>query len=210
MIFDFLTHNNPRANLTRKIKMVSRLFHVLDREIAQFQKQTGLQCRSYCGHCCECPEITTSTLELLPLAVYLLKNKEAETWLARCEQVHRKGPCVFYRPAPLNSGLGNCLIYPFRPLICRLFGFAVVSNKQDFPVVVTCLPIKTDLPANVRQAQENLLAGLKAPNMNNYARRLYSVDPVLGIEQISINAAVFQAIQKAGIILQQYYGERFA
>lgn len=192
------------TNEISKNRALLKLFAQLDREVSRFQKDTGLSCRPACSHCCENPAVETTTLELLPLAIHLYKKKEIDIWLARAEAVGRQGRCIFFAPARSSKGEGGCEVYSWRPLICRLFGFSATLNKRGRPVLVTCPVIKQSMPATVYPLQQDVLRRQKIPVMERYVRRLLSIDPMLGIEQIPINEAIYRALQKVGLAMEGF------
>ena len=57
--------------LTGKVRAVKREYLKLDREIANFTRQSGLHCIKGCGECCKKPDIEATPLEFLPLALKL-------------------------------------------------------------------------------------------------------------------------------------------
>lgn len=188
--------------LQEKSAQVQRIYEELDGKIAEFQKQSGLACESGCGRCCENPAIFATVLEVLPLARFLWQNKHAQVVLKKLEETGAENLCVFYRPDPVIPGRGRCGIYPSRPLLCRLFGFAAKSDKHGTPLLVTCPTIKSRC---AKEYQDTLkcLAGqaLKPPMMTEYALRIYNIDPYLGRQQMPINRAVKTALEKFSLAL---------
>ena len=174
----------------------------LDEQISQFQKESGINCLKGCGQCCENPAVETTVLEMLPLAFSLWRTDKALFGLESAEKTNRLGRCVFYRPDPRVPGNGRCGCYSFRPLICRLFGFSAVPNKNRRSVWVTCLRIKKEYAQTVKKVQEKIDEGFFIPIMNSYSMRIFGVDPSLGGRQLPINGAIAAAIEKVGLVLK--------
>ena len=185
-----------------KIRALEKLYAALDKEIARFQKATGLQCLSGCGRCCENPQVETTVLELLPLATELWKSKEAEPAIAKALQANLSGPCIFYKPDPLIAGKGRCAVYPWRPLICRLFGFSATTDKYGKPTLVTCSAIKQTYAQEYIFAEARIKSGRPVPSMGDFSRRAFHIDPNLGKDQLPINEAIVKALEKVGIRLK--------
>jgi Fe-S-cluster containining protein len=91
----------------------------------QFARATGVHCPPGCGDCCRSHKPEDLVLSALPAAAWAIENGGADAVLERAAS----GPesaCVFYD----DGGPGHCAVYPVRPLICRLFGFAGRLNKH--------------------------------------------------------------------------------
>ncbi len=186
----------------QKIKDIQELYAAADQEVVQFQAATGLKCSKGCGRCCENPNIEATVLELLPLALELLQRPEAKEWIERIETADGFGPCLFYRPDPLAAGHGRCAVYLWRPMICRLFGFATRPDKQGQSKLATCTTIKQTCSGEYRKSENSLNAGLASPQMGNFAMKVFQIDPGLGKKQLPINEAVKVALERVAVRLR--------
>jgi len=139
---------------------VTAVYQNLDAQIASFQTATGLHCPEGCGQCCENPEIEATPLEMLPLAAELLRRGDARQWLDKAHRADHSGQCVFYRPDPLISGHGRCHLYLWRPVLCCLFGFAALPDKQGVPRLAICRQHKATMPETVAMSQVAIADGL--------------------------------------------------
>ena len=181
------------------IRDMLALFEDIDRQTAAFAKESGLKCKSGCGACCTNPQIETTVAEVMPLAAYLWSSGQAvEPILATSS----KGVCVFYRPDPQDASRGRCGIYPYRPGICRLFGFAARRDKHGKSVLVTCKIIKESQPQICQGIQENSKDSLNAPMLSTYACAVANIDPSQGQMLLPINQAIRQAVEKVGYYLK--------
>lgn len=189
------------ASLSQLAEKVFFLYRQIDEQTAALQAATGLQCPSGCGQCCENPDVEATPLEVLPLALELFRRGEALMWLERL-QAGEDSICVFYRPDPVLKGNGRCLMYFWRPTICRLFGFATVKNKQGQLALAACIRHKQIMPEVVRQTQEAIANGLLAPNFSDFYMAIAALDPYLGQARMPINQAVAVAIKRVGLMLQ--------
>lgn len=173
--------------LEDEIKRINQMYSHLDRHVWAFKKRSGLACVKGCGQCCHTGELKATILEFLPAAYELYLKEEANTIL---DQITRKpdNTCVFYNP--FSQG-GNCSIYRYRGLICRLFGFSVKTDKHEVRSLVTCQPIKSSMRSYpTTQMLET------APKLSSYYMRLYGIDPALSVRYLPVNQAIKEAIEK--------------
>jgi len=177
------------------IRQVTKIFKQIDQEIETLQQASGLQCPSGCGKCCENPQVETTPLEVLPLALELVKSKEAEYWLEKAVAVNYAGVCIFYQPDPLVEGNGRCGVYESRPALCRLFGFGAVRNKHNQSELAACKIHKQTMP----EALANFPIEL-APNFSDFSMQLRNLQPEQS-DLLPINEAVAIAINKVGFFL---------
>jgi Fe-S-cluster containining protein len=183
------------------IQQVKEIFAQIDRQTAVVQAATGLNCPAGCGRCCENPEVETTVLEMIPLALELWQRGEALEWLSRSQAVENRGVCVLYQPDPFVPGNGRCSAYEFRPSICRLFALATVTNKQGKPELAACVRHKEIMPETVQEAKAAIADGLPAPNFAEISIQLAMLDPS-GCEKMPINQALTLALQRVGLIAQ--------
>lgn len=176
------------------IEQVSAILSQIDQEIEVLQQASGLQCPSGCGKCCENPQVETTPLEVLPLALELVKTNKAEYWLEKATKVNYAGVCIFYEPDPLVAGNGRCGVYTWRPALCRLFGFAAVRNKHEQSELAACKIHKQTMP----EVLANLPIAL-APNFSDFSMQLRNLQPEQS-DLMPINEAVAIAINKIGFI----------
>ena len=173
--------------LINKIKAINRIYLQLDNNINKFKNASELNCEFKCGVCCLKDDIESTILEFLPAAYSLLQSGKIEPVLEKLETNNNK-ICVFYNPFQDN---GSCTIYPYRGLICRLFGYAYKNDKNNNPVLVTCKIIKTKI--NPPLLEKTIR---KAPEMSTYYLKMYGIDPKLALQQLPINKAIKQAIEQ--------------
>jgi Fe-S-cluster containining protein len=178
------------------------LYREIDEKTASLAGQTGLQCPSGCGRCCENPEVETTVLEVIPLALELWKRGEASQWLAKIEAVEAGGACVFYAPDPFIPENGRCSVYQWRPSLCRLFAFATVKNKHGEPELAACVRHKQTNPEAVNRARMAIANGLSAANFGEISARLADLDPGLGTRLLPINQAMKEALHRVGLMAQ--------
>jgi Fe-S-cluster containining protein len=178
-----------------QLEPINQIFKQIDQEIEVFQQASGLQCPSGCGKCCENPQVETTSLEVLPLAVELVQRNEAEYWLAQAAASNYAGVCIFYQPDPAIAGNGRCGVYTWRPAICRLFGFAANKNKFNQSELAACKIHKQTMPEVLATLPVEL-----APNFSDFSMQLRNLQPDQS-DLVPINQAVAIAINKMGFLL---------
>lgn len=166
---------------------VTEIFAKIDYQISEFQQVSGLGCPNGCGQCCENPQVETTVAEVIPLAQELFKSNQAEFYLAQAEAAG--GVCIFYQPDRLIAGNGRCGVYPWRPSLCRLFGFATVRNKYGELELAACKIHKQTTPELLVNLDLHL-----APNFSDFTMQLGNA------ESLPINQALAIAIQKVGLL----------
>lgn len=187
-----------------KVQAVERVFGNLEREVATFQKTTGMQCVSGCGLCCKKPDIAATTLEFLPLAYHLYREGKAYEWLEKLQAEQDDPICAAFKPLMKEGGKGFCGQYKYRGMICRLFGFSAMLDKQGRPQLVTCKTIKTSYPEVYLGAVEHVINNHPIPIMRNFYFQLRAIDSVLGQTLMPINHAIMEAVK----VVLSYYAYR--
>ncbi len=180
-------------SLYQKVRAVEREFSHLEKEVAAFQKATGMSCLTGCGHCCRFPDISATPLEFLPLAYHLFKTGQAEAWYERLAS-ESETLCPLFTPLLGVGDKGFCKGYQHRGMICRLFGFSAMTDKSGKPRLANCKPLKEERPLVVAQAAAYVVSGGHAPLMRDYYFRLLAIDPRLAERLLPIREAIRQAL----------------
>lgn len=184
-----------------KVRQVRRLYAQLEQEIGQFQKQSGIHCLPDCGHCCTKPDIDAAVLEFLPYAFDLFlarRSLQVRELLANSGSI-----CHIFNPLSLSNHAyvsGRCTEYANRGLICRLFGYSTIRDKNGNRALSTCKWIKADQAVQITNAQP-LIEAKAAPHYTNYYQKLVQIDFRLGQEYLPINKAILRAIDE----VEHYY-----
>ena len=193
----------PGKSLIRKRAIsVLRVYDLLEHHIRRLQSKTQLRCVEGCGRCCENPRIETTVTELLPLALELWRTKTADHWLAQIESSTHSGRCVFFQPDPVVPGKGRCGVYPFRPLVCRLYGFSANADKFNRLRLITCSIIKAAQKEEMDNAHKMINQGTRVPKMTDFGMRISQLDPIRGGQRMPSNQAVRAAVECIGFLLQ--------
>ncbi len=179
----------------RKVQRVQKVLNDAVLHTNKFSKSGGLSCASKCHLCCLKEDISASPLEFLPLAYFLYRNGQAETFYEKLEPLPENSLCSLF--SALGDMPGGCSEYAYRGLICRLFGFGANHDKQGQVRLITCKTIKeTEAYSNLKPAQLT-----RAPKLTDYYMRLAAIDFTLANEQLQINEAIRRALE----IVMTYY-----
>jgi len=187
--------------LKKSLSKLKTLYALLERQTEKFKKISGLECIQGCGICCEKDEIEASVLEFLPLAIELWKNGEALIYLEILLYLPEDSRCVFYRKNE-ETNIGGCGCYPYRGMICRLFGFSALPDKNGKLRLVTCNAIKSANPDKTAKAQDLIDNGFPVPVMSSFANELVNINPALGFARYPLNQAIRLAIEYIGFIIE--------
>jgi len=184
------------------ISRISEIYSHIDKETEAFQNRTSLQCPPGCGKCCTSVKVEATVPEMLPLAQELFQQGEWYLWLERIAAADDERKCVFYQPDPVISVNGRCLVYPWRPTLCRLFGFAAVKNKKGLPEAVICEHQKKNMPEIAAAVKAAVPDGLPIPKFTDFSIQISSLDPCSEIRPIPINRAARLALERYGLAMQ--------
>jgi len=179
------------------LNQVINSYRRLDKMIARFQAATGIYCPDGCGICCLEWWVEASILELLPLALEIYSKRQEEEILISIQEKEKDQDlkCVLLLHEQPQDGKGLCGYYDFRPLLCRLFGFASRKNKYNKPEFSPCRIIKSADPDGVKRAEIAVSEGLKAPVYQEAFMRIASINPGMGYRILPINQAIKGALE---------------
>jgi uncharacterized protein len=125
-----LSPGGAKDRLSRLREIYDRIAAAQERSLEQIAKSgTALACPQGCVSCCEgfIPDVLPVEADFL--ADWLLGNRPelAAAFLERGGEAAPSPPCPLYEAGRKGGGCGA---YPARPLICRLFGFASVRDRE--------------------------------------------------------------------------------
>jgi Fe-S-cluster containining protein len=179
------------------ITKISDIYKKLDKTVTRFQSATTMYCPSGCAICCQNRWVETTILEMLPMGLEIYRRHREEAVLASIQEKENQQDtvCVLFIADPLLREDSACSFYPWRPLLCRLFGFAVRKNKYGKHELSTCKIIKNRNPAMVQRAEIAVSHGLKVPVYQNAFMRIASLHPGMGYGRLPINQALSSALE---------------
>ncbi|SHO44475.1 YkgJ family cysteine cluster protein [Desulfopila aestuarii] len=177
---------------------VLELYHEVDRAVTAYQAATGLNCPGGCVECCFSEKVEATVLEMVPLAFHLFRTCQAELILKRIEKEHRSHQCILFRPDLSSPESGGCSQYPFRALICRMFGFAGNIDRNGRPQLARCrnMPLQDESGKTQEDIESEAM-----PLFHAYGIAITAIHPSLGTQRMPINEALHQALAKVGLIL---------
>lgn len=180
--------------MLKKIRQVEQVFKQLDKETQKFAKQSNLRCLTNCNLCCLKKGLEANVLEFLPYAWYLVKNNlhEQALDLLDTEPEH----CINLAKTQIEGITAGCSVYEHRGLICRLFGFSGVQDKNGKLSVYTCAHIKHEFPEEFKHTTERINSGMNIPLVTDYYYRIYFIDNQMANDYNPINVSIRKAIEK--------------
>ncbi|MFN6945684.1 MAG: YkgJ family cysteine cluster protein [Cytophagaceae bacterium] len=188
--------------LLKKVKAVQKVYEELDAEIEKFKTTSVLKCKEGCGECCKKADIEATPIEFLPLAYYLYHQGKALDFWEKIKKTEDPF-CALFNPFLSNFG-GLCTEYPYRGLICRLFGFSATKDKDGHAKLITCKLIKSEQAEVYQQALETIKSGGNIPVMSDFYMKLYAIDFNLSGKFYPINQAMRMALET----VMNYYSYR--
>jgi Fe-S-cluster containining protein len=189
-----------------KIRKVERLFKKLDQESEKFGKQSKLRCLTNCNLCCLKEGLEANVLEFLPLANYLVKNNLHEEALKLLDT--NPEHCINLAKSQDPGKTAGCSIYTQRGLICRLFGFSAVRDKNSKLAIYTCVHIKNNFPQEFATATTKINGGMSIPVVSDFYYQLYFIDNQLANDYNPINISIRKAIEKVAYYYENKNGNK--
>jgi len=176
-----------------KIRAVNQLFRETDATIKTFIQHTGYTCIAGCGSCCQKTDIEATVLEFLPAAFHTFITGNSDMLYNKIEEGN-SNICVFYNPFLQE---GSCSQYPYRGLICRLFGFSKRQGKTGQYTLLACKPLKSTSNLVLTGDDVALL-----PDMSATYMALYGIDPQMALPYYPINHAIKRALAVVSFYFQ--------
>lgn len=177
-----------------KIRQVEQIFEQLDKETEIFGKETNLKCLTNCNLCCKKKGLEANVLEFMPFANYLVKNNlhEAALDLLDTNPEH----CINLSINQVPGQTAGCSNYDHRGLVCRLFGFSGIKDKNSKLAIYTCSHMKEKYPQEFKSAIQRINSGMEIPMVTDFYYRIYFFDSNLANDYNLINVSIRKAIEK--------------
>lgn len=213
------------TTLMRRIASLEKIYTRVDTAQSAFRAQAAahgipVECPSRCGSCCIhfVPDMVPAEADRL--AYFILTERPAlvnRFHEAKASAEARDGACPFWNP---DTPGANCMIYPGRPLICRLFGFCSSLDKTGEPRFALC----RQMPL-LRGREERFFTGhgfmegifgAIPPVMSDFAREVMALDPEGAGLRASITRTLPDAFARVGLTLayaseeDRHYGHGLA
>lgn len=183
------------------LRRLAGVYRSLARQIRHFRRESGLSCPMGCGQCCEeAVEVEASVFEMLPAAGHLFRAHQAEIWREKAQEREPKDLCIFYEGFDSSKGKGHCRIYPRRPLVCRLHGYAVRCGKNGRMDLMACCMMKTRRSKIYEETAIRIASGHSAaPVMTHYSYQVEMLNPLADRRRLPINDAFKTAVEYLGL-----------
>lgn len=179
----------------KQARSVMAVYRLLNYHIQIFKSNSGIDCINNCSVCCNNENVEASVLEFMPLAKFLWDTNLAEEVLNKEKEILSSNICYFFNENSLTTG---CVIYKYRALLCRLFGFSAQVKKNQLLDYYTCSDIKkrfSDTVAKINHNNENVF---NIPLIREYSLKLYQINPNLALPMLPINQAMLKAVMLYG------------
>lgn len=181
--------------MLHKIRQVEQVFKQLDKQTEKFGKQSNLKCLTNCNLCCLKKNLEANVLEFLPLAFYLVKNNLHEAALEMI--ANNPEHCINLAKSQVPGHTAGCSNYEHRGMVCRLFGFSGIKDKNSKLAIYTCSHMKNEYPLEFKSALDRINSGLEIPMVTDFYYQIYFIDTYLANDYNPINISIQKAIEKA-------------
>ncbi|MCU0664160.1 MAG: hypothetical protein MUC50_17760 [Myxococcota bacterium] len=186
------------SHLSALAGAVLAVYDEVDDAVRRLRVESGLVCTTGCGACCGTQSVECRVLELLPLALWLWSSGRGESMLEQIEACGPESFCVLYDPAPSETAPGHCTCYPYRPVVCRLFGSGAIVGRHGF-VVATCAEMRQRQRDEVACAEALSAAAPSVLVISNVCSRIAGLEPVLGTRRAPLKTALHAALCRIGM-----------
>lgn len=205
------------STLMRRFSVLDRIYTRIETAQTEFKKASAdagnpIACPERCGTCCIhfLPDVTPLEAERLALYLSVEKPELIQSFLARADATTQvkteekpSKACPFWNPDKPGE---NCMVYPARALVCRLFGYCAVTDKVGNPSFALC-DMMPPLEANTTriftgQATLESLFGRRPPLMDEFSREILALDPSGSGQRRSIYEALPEALARVALLLR--------
>lgn len=169
---------------------LQKLYEEMSQAFSSFQKSMNLGCISSCGRCCLNPEIEASHMEMIPMALEILKEGKLDEWVEKLSLAQDQ-PCLIFK-AGAREGEGQCGQYNTRPSVCRMFAVAGYFDRNHQINLSICKFIKETY---FIQNPPTNLPPETTPVISQWMMKLSSLDPRLIHHKLPINMALLKALE---------------
>lgn len=199
------------TTLARRTGALDTIYARIEREQADFRRSAAeggkpVACPPRCGNCCVHFVPDVMPVEADRLALYILSERPAmvDHFFAQREDSYaRDAACPFWDESKPGE---NCMVYPGRPLVCRLFGFCSILNKSGEPAFALChgmAPVPGEAARHFAGADRMAdLFGIIPPPMAAFSSEIVALDPSEAGRRASILDALPSALARAALVLK--------
>ena len=183
----------------RELKLLNNkildLYKDLGAQINQLKEAYNINCISNCSKCCYYENVYANILEFIPFVLDLYEqNLLNDFYYFKFQECNSSNVCILLNQIDKTNGFGKCSFYENRGLICRLFGYSAIINKNNEKMFSTCRDIKLNFSDNIKELSNNI-SNLSIPVFYEYYLKLYSFNPGFSKDNYPINIAIKKAIE---------------
>lgn len=210
-----MEHSMWNTTLMRRIASLEKIYSRVESSQLEFRMQASargipVECPTLCGSCCLhfVPDLVPLEADMLAHFMLTERPDMIERFnSAKAAADEREGACPFWNP---DTPGANCMVYPGRPLICRLFGFCSILSKTGEPSFALCrqMPLlrgREERHFTGHGFMEGIFGAIP-PVMSDFAREVMALDPEGAGLRDSIIRALPDALARVGLTLA-YAGE---
>ena len=193
------------------LSVLDTVYRDLDRDIAEWQRSSGLVCPGGCGSCCTrfTPDITAVEAEYL--SVFLLQDAPDKILLLDSENESSEKSCPLYD----HHSEYHCTVYAARPLVCRLFAFSGFRDKAGARRFSPCkhMPLGDDYSRLLRSFPSSGSREISPdetvafPLLSVYGARVEGADFDSAAQRRLLPSAVLQSVNRLRLKRQFLSGE---
>jgi hypothetical protein len=81
-------------------------------------------------------------------------------------------------------------------MVCRLFGFSGLKDKNSKLAIYTCSHMKEEYPEEFKTAMERINSGMEIPMVTDFYYQIYFIDTHMANDYNPINVSIRKAIEK--------------
>ena len=183
----------------RELKLLKNrilnMYKDLDIQIDQLKEKYKINCICNCSRCCYYENVYANILEFIPFVLNLYEqNLLNDFYYFKFQDYNFSNICILLNQINRINGSGKCSFYETRGLICRLFGFSAIINKNNEKIFSTCQSIKLNFSENIKELNSNI-SNLNISVFSEYYLKLYSFSPGFSKDIYPINTTIKKAIE---------------
>jgi len=194
-------------NIIQMVRGVEKLFESLDKDIKNLQNQTNIHCIESCIRCCTTPKIQATSIEFLPLVYHLYKAGKIGELIEKLDAQNNEYACPVLNILSTDGQRQGCTYYPYRGLICRLFSYNYITDKNGVKKINACKTIHINQSKQVEMANSLLKNETICPKASDYYSKLSFINHEAAHQIYPIGKAIRVAIDMV-IIDFRYRGKK--
>lgn len=168
-------------------------YEEIDKEYKSFSEKAFIKCPPLCGNCCKSPNIEATILEMLPMALEIVTSDKIHQVYSLLDG---RQHCVAFIQSMIHQDQGQCNLYQYRPLVCRVFGAMKTKDKFAKSTFSSCQILKQSKITEIKNIEEDQDLLELAPSIGQWSQKIAQIMPSWGSTYYPINEALKQAIDK--------------